>query len=91
MKAECLHLKHMLIVSFQVYCGGVQNQNCENCVNIQTFMDLTVEIFRFLAACSGKFNVLLSVIYTGGWFHGCDLKKAYFVFLCNVACCERYN
>ena len=41
-KAESLHLKHILIVSFQIHCGGVQSQNDENCVNVQIFMDLTV-------------------------------------------------
>ena len=35
---------HILIVSFQIHCGGVQSQNYENCVNVQIFMDLTVII-----------------------------------------------
>ena len=41
-KAERLHLKHILMVSFQVHCGGVQCRNGENCVSVQIFMDLTV-------------------------------------------------
>ena len=33
-KAESLHLKHILVVSFQIRCGGVQSQNDENCYNV---------------------------------------------------------
>ena len=33
-KTESLHLKHILIVSFQLHCGGVQSQNNENCVSV---------------------------------------------------------
>ena len=41
-KAESLHLKHIMIVSFQGQCGGVQSQNAENCVNVAVNMDPTV-------------------------------------------------
>ena len=41
-KAESLHLKHILIVPFQVHCGGVQSQNEGNCVSVQKATDLTV-------------------------------------------------
>ena len=34
-KVESLYLKHILIVSFQIQCGGVQSQNDQNCVNVQ--------------------------------------------------------
>ena len=36
------HLKHILIVSFQVHCGRVQSKNDENSVNFLIYMDLTV-------------------------------------------------
>ena len=39
---KMLHLKHILIVSFQVHCSGVQSQNDENCVNVPIYMDLNV-------------------------------------------------
>ena len=38
---------HILIVSFQVLCGGVQSQNDENVVNVQIFMDPTVLEFMW--------------------------------------------
>ena len=41
-KAQSLHLKHILIVSFQIHCGDVQSWNTENCVTVQTILDLTV-------------------------------------------------
>ena len=44
-KAESLHLKRILIVLFQVQCGGVQSQHDEICVN----MDLTVCSYTFFA------------------------------------------
>ena len=44
-KAESLHLKHILSVLFQVHCGGVQSQNGENCVNVQILMDLAVYLY----------------------------------------------
>ena len=37
-----MHLKHIMIVSFQVHRGGVQSQNYKNCVNVHIYMDLTV-------------------------------------------------
>ena len=55
-KAQSLHLKHILIVSFQIHCGVVQSWNTENCVNVQIFMDLTVIIiiimdYIYIALC----------------------------------------
>ena len=41
-KAESLHIKYMLFVSFQIHCGGVKSQKDENCVDVPIFMDLTV-------------------------------------------------
>ena len=41
-KAECLHLKQVLFVSFQIHCGGVQGQKDENSADVPIFMDLTV-------------------------------------------------
>ena len=49
------HLKHILSVSFQVHCGGVQSQNDENCVNVQIYMGLTVYpiyIFHINKSCT---------------------------------------
>ena len=67
MLVESLHLKHILIVSFQIHCGGVQSQNDENCVNVQIFMDLTVytiiiyiSIYRRLDGRLDNVSVLLS-------------------------------
>ena len=41
-KDESLHLNHILIVYFQIHCGGIQSQNDANCVTVQILMDLTV-------------------------------------------------
>lgn len=43
-EAESLHSKHLLTGSIQIYCGGVQSPNAENCVTVQIFMGLTVYI-----------------------------------------------
>ena len=45
-KAESLHLKHIMIVLFQLHCGGVQNQKAEKCISVQVVMDLTVSTWR---------------------------------------------
>ena len=55
------HVKHILVVSFQVCCG-VQGQN-DNCVNVQTFMHLTVtppkiQLFFILVHLLSFFNLL---------------------------------
>lgn len=33
-KADSLHFDHILMISFQIQCGGIQKQNYDNCVNV---------------------------------------------------------
>ena len=50
-KDESLFVKHILIVSFQIHCGGVQRQNYANCVTVQILMDLTVRLVSEPLTC----------------------------------------
>ena len=34
-KAESLHFNHIWMASFQIHCGGIQRQNCENIAMVQ--------------------------------------------------------
>ena len=41
LQSESLHFDHMLILSLQIHCGGVQRQNFQNCVTVEIPMQLT--------------------------------------------------
>ena len=56
MKAESLHLEHILIVSFQVHCGGEESQNDEHLI----IMDL--HMLTCASICSAGFGTSIITI-----------------------------